>query len=153
MDLLAFSITNQCQHYYTLENPLSLGNLGWNALSHPWTYHMRYMFPPTALVSLVLSTVLVKHVTVHFRPLILVVPSWIKASWPATVLNMLEDRLHKCHHKINLVREVSVGWVLKDLPSLPLTLCLLRHVTQTRLLFISLSGSGRCHARIYKKSL
>ena len=34
VDLLATSHTNQCQHYYTLENPIPLGALGLNA----WTF-------------------------------------------------------------------------------------------------------------------
>ena len=34
VDLLASSHTNQCQHYYILENPLPLGALGLNAFNH-----------------------------------------------------------------------------------------------------------------------
>ena len=34
-DLLAFSYTNQCQHYYTLENPLPLGAMALSASNHP----------------------------------------------------------------------------------------------------------------------
>ena len=55
VDLLAFSHSTQCQHYYTLESPLSLGALELNAFNHPWTFQVSYVFPPPALVSLVLS--------------------------------------------------------------------------------------------------
>ena len=34
-----------------------LGTLGLNAFSHPWTFQASYVFPPPALVPLVLSTV------------------------------------------------------------------------------------------------
>ena len=34
VDLLVSSPTNQCQQYYTLENPLPLGGLGLNAFTH-----------------------------------------------------------------------------------------------------------------------
>ena len=35
VDLLAFSHSTQCQYYFTLETPLPLGTLGFNAFSHP----------------------------------------------------------------------------------------------------------------------
>ena len=62
---------NQCQLYYTLESPLHLETLGVNAFNHPWTYQVSYVFPPLALVSLVLFKFLAEHVTVQFRLLIL----------------------------------------------------------------------------------
>ena len=43
VDLLDSSHTNQCQHYYTLENPLSLKASGLNPFSHPWTYQVSYV--------------------------------------------------------------------------------------------------------------
>ena len=46
LDLLASSHSIQCQHYYTLETPLSLGALWLNAFSHPWTFQVCYVFPP-----------------------------------------------------------------------------------------------------------
>ena len=50
VDLLTSSHSTQCQHYFTLENPLPLGALGLNAFSHPWTFQVSYVFPPLALV-------------------------------------------------------------------------------------------------------
>ena len=55
VDLLASSCSTQYQHYYTLESPLPLGVLGLNAFNHPWMFQVSYMFPPPALVPLVLS--------------------------------------------------------------------------------------------------
>ena len=57
VDLLASSYSTQCHHYSTLETPLSLGVLGLNAFSHTWTFQVCYVFPPPALVPLVLSQV------------------------------------------------------------------------------------------------
>ena len=54
VDLLASSHSIQCQHYYTLEYPLPLGALGLNAFNHPLMFQVHYMFPPPALVPLVL---------------------------------------------------------------------------------------------------
>ena len=45
VDLLASSLTTQCQHYYTLEPPLPPGALGLNAFSHPCTFQVVYVFP------------------------------------------------------------------------------------------------------------
>ena len=36
--------------YHTFENLLPLGALGFNALNHPWTYQVGYVFPPPVLV-------------------------------------------------------------------------------------------------------
>ena len=44
VDLLASSCTNQCQHYYTFENPLPLVAFGFNTFNHPWTYQVSYLF-------------------------------------------------------------------------------------------------------------
>ena len=63
MDLLKSSHTTQCQHYNTLETPLSLGALGSNAFNHPWTIQVSSVFSPPAFVCLVLSKFLVEHVT------------------------------------------------------------------------------------------
>ena len=62
VDLLASSCSTQCQHYFTLETPLSLGALGLNAFNHPWKFQVSYVFPPPALVPLVLSKFLAEHV-------------------------------------------------------------------------------------------
>ena len=56
VDLLAFSGTTQCQHYYTLESPLPSGALELNAFNHPWMFQVSYVFPPHALLPLVLSS-------------------------------------------------------------------------------------------------
>ena len=74
VDLLASSCTTQYQHYYTFETPLPLGALGLNAFNHPWKFQVSYVFPPLALVSLVLSKFLVEHVKGQLRLLILVAP-------------------------------------------------------------------------------
>ena len=50
------------------------GALGLNAFNHPWTFQVSYMFPPPALVPLVLSKFLAEHVKGQLRCLILVVP-------------------------------------------------------------------------------
>ena len=91
VDLLASSNTTQCQHYYTLETPLSQGALGLNAFNHPWMFKVSYVCPPTTLVPLVLSKILVEHVKGQLRLLILVAPCWMEAPWLPTVLNMLAD--------------------------------------------------------------
>ena len=77
MDLLASSCTNQCQLYNTLEILLPQGYLGLNAFNHPWTYLVSYVFPPPALVSLILSKFPVEHVTGLFRLLTL----WHLVGW------------------------------------------------------------------------
>ena len=91
VDLLASSHTTHCQHYYTLETPLPLGPLGLNAFNHPWTFQVSYVFPSPALVPLVLSKSLVKHVNSQLRYLILVASCWMEAPWLPTVSNMLAD--------------------------------------------------------------
>ena len=74
VDLLASSCSTQCQHYYILESPLPLGAFGLKAFNHPWTFQVSYMFPPPALVPLVLSKFLAEHVSSQLRYLILVAP-------------------------------------------------------------------------------
>ena len=122
VDLLASSHSTQCQHYFTLETPLPLGALGLNAFSHPWTFQVSYVFPPLALVLLVLSKYLAEHVNAELRYLILMVPCWVEAPWLPTVLNMLADVPQWCPLVKDLVTDVLVGQVLKGLPYLHLTL-------------------------------
>ena len=74
----------------------SLETLRLNAFNHPLIYQVSYVFPPPALVPLVLSRFLMEHVTAQIRHLITVVPSWAEAPWLPTVLSMLEDVLHQC---------------------------------------------------------
>ena len=70
VDLLASSHSNHCQHYYTLESALPLGALGLNSFKHPCAFQVSYMFPPPALVPLVLSKFLAEHVKCQLRCLI-----------------------------------------------------------------------------------
>ena len=131
VDLLASSHSTQCQHYFTLETPLPLGALGLNAFSHPWNSQVSYVFPPLALVPLVLSKFLAEHVSGQLRYLLLVAPYWIEAPWLPTVLNMLADVPWWCPLVKDLVMDVSVGQVLKGLQYLHLTLWLLSNVCYT----------------------
>ena len=117
--MLAPSCTNQCQHYYILENLLPLGTLGLNALNHPSTYQVRCI-PPPALVSLVLSTFLAELVMDLFRLLILVASCWMEAPWLPTVLNILEDIPRQCHIIKDLIWDILVDQMLKGLPLLNL---------------------------------
>ena len=91
VDLLTSSHSTQCQHYYTLETPLPVGALGLNDFSNPWTFQVSYVFPPPALVPLVLSKFLAEHVNGQLRHLILVVQCGMEAPWLPTILNMLAD--------------------------------------------------------------
>ena len=122
VDLLASSCSTQCQHYFTLETPLSLGTLRLNGFSHPWTFQVRYVFPPPALVPLVLSKFLAEHVNSQLRHLILVVPCWMEAPWLPTVLNMLGDIPQQCPIIKDLIVDVFIGQVLMGLQYLHLTL-------------------------------
>ena len=113
VDLLASSHSMQCQHYFTLETPLPLGALGLNSFNHPWTFQVSYVFPPPALVPLVLSNFLAEHVNGQLRHLILVTPCWIEAPWLTTILNMLADVPWQCPIIKDLIVDVAVGQVLK----------------------------------------
>ena len=128
VDLPASSHSTQCQHYYTLESQLTQGALGLNAFNHPWTFQVSYVFPPSALVPLVLSKFLAEHVNGQLRQLIPVALCWIEDPWFPTVLNMLADVPWQCPIIQDLVVDVSVGQVLKGLPYLPLTLWQLSNV-------------------------
>ena len=122
MDLLASSCSTECQHYYILESLLPLGAFGLNAFNHPWMFQVSYVFPPPALVPLVLSQFLVEHVKGQLRYLIMVSPCWIEAPWLSAVLNMLADIPQWCSVIKDLVVDVLVSQVLKVLPYLHLTL-------------------------------
>ena len=86
------------------------------------------MFPPPALVPLVLSKFLVEHVQGQLRHLILLAPCWMEAYWLATVLNMLADIPHQHPIIKDLIMDVSVGQALQGLPYLHLILWLLSDV-------------------------
>ena len=115
MDLLASSRSTQCQHYFTLETPLPLGALRLNAFRHPWKFQVSYVFPPPALVPLVLSKFLAEHVNGQLRHLLLVAPCWMEAPWLPTVLNMLADVPWGCPLLKDLIVDVSVDQALKGL--------------------------------------
>ena len=128
VDLLASSRSTQCHHYFTLETPLPLGVLGLNAFSHPWNFQVSYVFPPLALVPLVLAKFLAEHINGQLRHLLLVALCWMEAPWLPTVLSMLADIPQQCSIVKDLVVDVLVGQVLKGLRYLHLTLWLLSDV-------------------------
>ena len=128
VDLLASSHSTQCQHYFTLETPLPLGALGLSAFSHPWNFQVSYVFPPPALVPLVLAKFLAEHVNSQLRHLLLVAPCWMEAPCLPTVLSMLADIPQQCPIIKDLIMDVSVDQVLKGLRYLHLTLWLLSDV-------------------------
>ena len=70
-----------------------LGVLGLNAFNYLCTCDVSYVFPPHALVSLVLSRFFLEHVTGQFKLWILVVPCGMESPLLHTVLSMLEDTL------------------------------------------------------------
>ena len=100
------------------------------------------MFPPLALVPLVLSKFLVEHVSGQLRHLILVEPCWMEAPWLPTVLNMLADNPWQCPIVTDLVMDVSVGQVLKGLQYLHLTIWQLSNVCYADRGYLPLSGGG-----------
>ena len=67
------------------------------------------MFPPPALVPLVLSEFLAEHVNGQLRHLILVVPCWMEAPWLPTILNMLADIPQQCPIVKDLIMDVLVS--------------------------------------------
>ena len=151
---VASSCSTQCQHYYTLESPLPLGAYGLNAFNHPWTFQVRYIFHPPALVPLVLFKFLAEHIEGQLRCLILVIPYSMEVLWPPTDFNMLAEIPQWCPIIKDLIFDVSVGQVLKGLPYLLLTLWMLSDVCYSdRGLFLSLSGSSGGNSRIYIKGL
>ena len=111
-----------------IDTPLLWGALGLNAFNHPWMFQVSYVFPTPALVPLVLSMFLAEHVKGELRLLILVAPCWMEAPWLPIALNILADVPQHCPIIKDLVTDVSVGHMLKDLPYLHLTIWLLRDV-------------------------
>ena len=91
VDLLAYSHTCQCQHYYKLGHLLPLGAMGLSIFNYLWTYQVSYIFPLPVLVPLVLSKFFAEQVRGQFRLVLLVVPCWIKVPWLPRVHKMLED--------------------------------------------------------------
>ena len=108
------------------------------------------MFPPPALVPLVLSKFLAEHVKGQLRLLILVALCRMEAPWLPAVLNMLVDIPWCCSIMKDLIMDVLVCHLLKGLPYLYLTFgCSEMCVVQTVVLFLSLSGSGGANSRVY----
>ena len=105
----------------TLSNSTASGGLGVECL----TFQVSYVFPPLALVPLVLSKFLAEHVNSQLRHLLLVPPCWMEAPWLPTILNMLAEVPWWCPLVKDLVVDVSVGQALKGLQYLHLTLWLL----------------------------
>ena len=73
------------------------------------------MFPPPALVPLVMAKFLAEHVNGQVRHLLLVAPCWMESPWLPTVLSMLADVPQWCPIIKDLIVDVSVGQVLKGL--------------------------------------
>ena len=115
-----------CQHYYTLEKPSPLEIL--NAFCHPRTYHVSYVYYAPALDSLIMLRLLAEQVAGWFQHLILVASCWMKAPWLPRVLNMVEDIPHWCQIVKDHIMDVLIGWVLKGLQLMHLTLWLLSGV-------------------------
>ena len=156
VDLLPSSCSTQCQHYYTLESPLPLGALESNAFNHSWTFQVSYMFPPAALVPLVLSTFwqntsmvnqtvdssskpmldggsLAPHSSQHVGRHSSVVPHHNKRSYCGCLSRPgAQGVCHICIYPFG---------------------CSVMCVTQTRVLFLSLSGNGGGNLSIYVKGL
>ena len=128
VELVASSCSTPCQHYFTLETPLPLGALGLNAFSHPWNFQVSYVFPPLALVPLVLSKFLAEHVNGQLRHLLLVAPCWMEGPWLPTILNMLADVPQWRPIVKGLVIDVLVGQAVKGLQYLHLNLLQLSNV-------------------------
>ena len=79
-----------------------------------------YMFPPPALVPLVLCKFLTEHVKGQLRLLILMSPCWMEAPGLPIVDKMLADIPQHCPIIKDLIVAVLVGHVLKGLPYLHL---------------------------------
>ena len=73
------------------------------------------MFPPPALVPLVLAKFLAEHISGQLSHLLLVAPCWMEAPWLPTVLSMLADIPQQCPIVKDLVMDVSVGQAFKGL--------------------------------------
>ena len=96
MDLVAFSHTNQCQLYYTLENPQPLGTLGLNAFNDLLTYETCFLVFCLCISSL--NSVQVSCRTCHRSIQISFSGGTLldRDSWLTTVPSMLEDVSHQC---------------------------------------------------------
>ena len=98
-----------------LGNSTDCGGLGVECFQPSLDFQVSYVFPPQALVPLVLSKFLAEHVNGQVRHLILVAPYGMEAPWLPTVLNMLVDVLQFGPIIKDLARDVSIGQALKGL--------------------------------------
>ena len=107
--------------------PLPLGALGMNAFNHTrtfgWVMCLFLLHWSPRFVQISCRTCQRSTQTSHSSGTLLG-----DASWIPTVLNLFVDIPHCCSIIINLNIDVLVNWVLKGLPSLHLTLGLLRDV-------------------------
>ena len=85
------------------------------------THHLSYVFPPSALVPIVLSTFLAEHVTGQFQTSNSGCILLDGSSLAFHSSQHVEDIPHWCAFVKDLVRDVLVGWVLKHMSSLYLT--------------------------------
>ena len=111
-----------------LRNSTTSGGLGVECLQPSLDVSGRLCVSSSGISSSSSVQVLAEHVKGQLRLLILVAPCWMEAPWLPTVLNMLADIPQCCPIIKDLVLDVSVGYVLKGLPYLHLTLWLLRDV-------------------------
>ena len=149
VDLFEFSCTNQCQHYYTLVNPLSLGVFGVECIQP----------------SLDISGESYVSSSIFSSPGSIQVPSQM-CHWSVQTSDssgtLLDGGSLVSHHSQHvgkhfssvshdLIMDVLVGQVLKkSLLSLSLTLWLLNNMCCTGMvLFLMLSCSGEANSSIY----
>ena len=86
---------------------------------------------------------------------ITLIPAYIHTHITVEVRYLSQGRMvpECCSMVKDLFRDVLVDWLQKGLPSLHLTLWLLRDMSCTKVLFLSLSGSSRGHFNVYYKGL
>ena len=87
VDLLASSIQLNASIITPWKHHYLWGPWGWM----PWMFQVSCIFPPHALVPLVLSKFLAEHVEGQLRLLFLVAPCWIEAPWLPTFLNICSE--------------------------------------------------------------
>ena len=112
---MASSYTNQCQHYYTLQNPLPLGGL-WVEYFQPSlgiSGKLSLSFPCISSYTSVQVYGGICHSLIHtFDSSGTMLDGSFLASHN---FNMLEDIPQCCSFVKDLIVDVSVGQVLKDL--------------------------------------
>ena len=86
---------------------------GLDAFNHPWMFQVSYVFPPSTLVPLVLSNLLVEHVKGQPRLLILEAPCWVEVLWLPTVLNISAEVPDHSLIVKDLIMDILVGHMLR----------------------------------------